>query len=116
MSARTSLWFSAAGILILLAFANPADARKRHNDDWGDRLENRRDARRTGIVVGALTTAAVSASASNEAQQRYEECNLDTGYDEACARLRYEDERRARQSARRAGVLAGATARAIVRD
>jgi hypothetical protein len=101
---------------LLGSMAPDAQARKRHHDSFRDRIENRRDARRAGIAAGAVASMAVSASANSRVRARYEECLVSTGYDPSCEHARYEDERRARQSARRTGVLVGATARAIVRD
>src|SRR5690606_12785424 len=79
---------------LLSSMVSDAQAKKRHHDSWRDRIENRRDARRAGIVAGAVATVAVSASAGNKAQARYEECLAATGDDAGCRHDRYEEERR----------------------
>lgn len=122
---------SFAVLAATLITADMAEARRRpNNDGWYDRYENRRDARRAGIVAGVVTSAVVGSSARANAQNRYEECMesnrsqyypgsgyaYENGYSYDCERRRYEDEMRANRSARRAGVVVGLTARAVVRD
>lgn len=126
------VYFAAAAAVLMstLITVDVAEARRRPNNDWYDRYENRRDARRAGIIAGVVTTAVVSSSVRSNATRRYEECMeanrysyypdsgyaYENGYSYACERRRYEDERRAGRSARRAGVVVGLTTRAIVRD
>jgi hypothetical protein len=108
----------AAALLLPPASADAQDRRydRDRHDRWEERRENRRDARRTSIIAGAVAAGVTSAAKKNEAERRYEECLLDTGYDQYCEeRLDYE-KREARRAGRRASVVAGGAAYAIVRD
>lgn len=99
--------------------ASDAEARKRphhDHDSWHDRWENRRDARRAGIIAGVVTSGIANAAGQGRVEQRYQECLYATGYDYECERMRYYEAQNARRNARRAGVVMGLTARAIVRD
>lgn len=114
---RPRLRILVAVALLVLGAAPAAGARDRHHyDDWHDRRENRRDARRAAVVVGVTSAAITGAARSNRAERRYEDCLYATGYDYDCDRRRYEDQRRGRRASRRAGVAAGVAAYAIVRD
>lgn len=106
----------ALGAGLMATYVSPANARDRDRDRWHSDRENRRDARRAGVVSGLIVAGAVSSARHQNAEQRYRECMFSSGYDYACERRLYEDERRARQSARRAGVTAGIITGAIVRD
>lgn len=108
----------AAALLLPLASADARDRRydRDRYDRWEERRENRRDARRTSIIAGAIAAGVTSASKKKKAEQRYEECLLETGYDMYCEeRLDYE-KREASRAARRASVVAGGAAYGIVRD
>lgn len=112
-------WILSVIVLAAAGFVSPlpASARGHHYGGWRDRYENRRDARRAGVVAGIAAAAIAGAAASSRADERDRECRAaNGGYDDVCARLRYEDDLRARRNARRAGVAAGAAAYAIVRD
>lgn len=108
----------AAALLLPLAAAEARDRRYESDryDRWEERRENRRDARRTSIIAGAVAAGVTSAAKKNEAERRYEECLQASGYDYYCEeRLDYE-KREARRAGRRASVVAGGAAYAIVRD
>lgn len=108
----------AAALLLPMAAADARDRRYDSDryDRWEERRENRRDARRTSIIAGAVAAGITSSAKKKKAEQRYEECLLDTGYDVYCEeRLDYE-RREARRAGRRASVVAGGAAYSIVRD
>jgi hypothetical protein len=67
--------------------------------------EDRREARRTAIVAGAVRKEI----AMDRAEDRYEDCVRGSSYDSACERQRYRDERDARVKGRRTAVVVGAT-------
>jgi hypothetical protein len=116
-----------AGLVLAIALiaAGPVASRpdyRRHGGGWGnnngwhDRWENRRDARRAGVVAGLVVGGIAGAAARGEANRRYEECVMATGYDYECEQRRYYDEMRAREAGRGAGIVAGITAGAIARN
>ena len=109
----------AAALLLPLAAADAQNRRyDRYDryDRWEDRRENRRDARRTSIIAGAVAAGVTSAARKQKAEQRYQECLIETGYDYYCEqRLDYERDE-ARRAGRRASIVAGAAAYGIVRD
>jgi hypothetical protein len=111
---------AALAVVALLA-STSADARKRdrYDNGWGDRYdrwENRRDARRAGIVAGVVASGIARGAARAEANENYEECMMSWGYDMDCERRYYEDRRDARRAGRAVGVTAGIITREIVRD
>ncbi|HEY2256645.1 MAG TPA: hypothetical protein VGI11_13490 [Variovorax sp.] len=86
------------------------------NNHWHNDWDNRRDAQRAGVVAGVVAGGVAGSAARNRADQRFAECMFATGYDWACDRRRFDDEMRARESARRTGVIAGVAAYSIVRN
>jgi hypothetical protein len=94
--------------------------RKHHNHDRWENWENRRDARRAGIIAGTVASGIVRSSAHNNAKENYEECMTyyyqDQYYDQYCRDQYYQDMQSGRRAARRAGVVVGLGAREIVRD
>ncbi|MDM0073203.1 hypothetical protein QTH90_02340 [Variovorax sp. J2P1-59] len=93
--------------------------RHRHHNNWNNHWhndwDNRRDARRAGVVAGVVAGGVAGSAARSRADQRYSDCLWATGYSWECDRRRFNDEMRARESARRAGVVAGVATYAIVR-
>jgi hypothetical protein len=94
--------------------------RKHHNNDRWENWENRRDARRAGIIAGTVASGIVRSSTRNNAKENYEECMTyyyqDQYYDQYCRDQYYQDIQSGRRAARRAGVVIGLSAREIVRD
>lgn len=110
-----------AAALALLALAvfpmADAEARDRHGHSrWDEIREDRRDARRAGVIAGAITYGVVRSANANEAEEHRDDCIRDTGDDDYCDRLAYREERQDRRDARRAAVMVGASTRAIVRN
>lgn len=115
-----------------------ADAKSRDSKNWVDRLENRRDARRAGIVAGAVTAQVAGAANRGRADREFRECQDNValagqaqfgpyddpaysdyaarraGYD--CEVQRYEARADGRRAARRTAVVAGIVTREIVKD
>lgn len=79
----------------------------RHEGRWAHEYENRRDARRAGIVAGAVREGVAEAAT----EHRYQECMMTSGYDYACEQQRYRDEAHAHRAARRTAVVVGAAVR-----
>jgi hypothetical protein len=114
----------AAALLLPLADAD-AQGRRYDNDSyrydrdrydrWEDRRENRRDARRTSIIAGAIAAGVTSSSKKKQAEQRYQQCVLATGYDVDCEARLDEERRAADRAAARASIVAGGAAYGIVR-
>lgn len=86
------------------------------NNNWHNDWDNRRDAQRAGVVTGVVAGGIAGSAARSQADQRYADCLFATGYSLACDRRRFEDEMRARERARRTGVVAGLAAYSIVRN
>jgi hypothetical protein len=130
-----------AALVLTGVIAEAADARHRpghgnrpgqgwHGGQWHDRYENRRKARRAGILAGVVTSSVAGAAAESNARRRYDECleaswsyyypndryNYQNGDCYDCERRRYEVEMYGRRNARRAGVIVGVTTHAIVRN
>jgi hypothetical protein len=108
-------------LVLALAATMPAEARKRdrYHDGWGDRYdywENRRDARRAGVVAGVVASGIARGAAAANADDHYAECMMNWGYDYECERRYYEERRDARRAGRAVGVTAGVITREIVRD
>jgi hypothetical protein len=97
------------------------DRDRRHNnhDRW-ENWDNRRDARRAGIVAGTIASGIARSANKENARDNYEECmsyySQDQYYDQYCREQYYQDMQSGRRAARRAGVVVGLTAREIVRD
>ena len=49
------------------------DRRHHHHDSWED-WDNRRDARRAGIIAGTAAAGVAGAAANNRAREDYEDC------------------------------------------
>lgn len=133
--ARLALLMVASVLLAAPAAARDRHGHHGHHDrgDWHDRMENRRDARRAGVVVGVVAAGVAQSAATQQANRRYEDCLQDSAYRnydprygsnpygygpdyQWCTQMRYEEERRAQREGRRAGVVAGAIAYGAVRD
>lgn len=95
------------------------DRRSRHYDRWED-WENRRDARRAGVIAGTVTTGIAGSAARANAREDYEECmvyySYNDRYDRYCREQYYYDRAAGRRAARRTGVVVGLGVREIVRD
>lgn len=117
--------------LALMLVAGTADAQRHHsrhrppphhwdsgwnNNHWNNDWHNRRDAQRAGVVTGVVAGGVAGASERNRADQRHADCLWITGDAWECDRRRWDDEMRARERARRTGVVAGVAAYAIVRN
>lgn len=142
-SLRFSGMAFAAVVLALSAvppMAGPASAGSRNQKNWIERAENRRDARRAGVVAGVVTAQVAGAAGRGRADKAFRECreNLDAmtsgerdihgnpvdpyadyaarraGYD--CEVQRYEARADGRKAARRTAVVAGIVTREIVKD
>jgi hypothetical protein len=130
MKASPALTFARCVVILLALAAGDSDAqrhgsRHRHHNNWNNNSwnnhwhndwDNRRDARRAGVVTGVVAGGVTGSAARSRADQRYRDCLWATGYSWECDRRRFDDEMRARESARRAGVVAGIAAYAIVRN
>ncbi len=95
------------------------DRRHRHNDRWED-WDNRRDARRAGVIAGSVAAGIAGAASRENAREEYEECmvyySYNDRYDRYCREQYYYDRANSRRAARRAGVVVGLGVREIVRD
>ncbi len=95
------------------------DRRSRHYDRWED-WENRRDARRAGVIAGTVAAEVAAGAARANAREDYEECMAAYAYadryDRYCREQYYYDRAEARRAGRRAGVVVGLGVREIVRD
>ncbi len=95
------------------------DRRHRHYDRWED-WDNRRDARRAGVIAGTVAAEVAAGAARQNAREDYEECmeyyGRDYGYDRYCREQYYYDRAAGRRAARRTGVVVGLGVREIVRD
>lgn len=102
--------------------ASPASAgdrgRHQYNHRWDD-WDNRRDARRAGIVAGTVAAGVVGSAGRANAREEYAECMReyasDMRYDRYCREEYHEDLRSGRRAARRTGVVVGLTTSEIVR-
>ena len=109
-------------IAALVVGAGAADA-QRHNPrhrpppgHWNNDWHNRRDAQRAGVVTGVVAGGVAGSAERNRADQRHADCLWVNGNRWECDRRRWDDEMRARERARRTGVIAGVAAYAIVRN
>jgi opacity protein-like surface antigen len=120
----------------LLVAAGAADAQRHHsrhrpppqhwnsgwnnnhwnNNHWNNDWHNRRDAQRAGVVTGVVAGGVAGSAERQRADQRHADCLWITGNTWECDRRRWDDEMRARDRARRTGVVAGVAAYAIVRN
>jgi Ni/Co efflux regulator RcnB len=95
------------------------DRRNRHHDRWED-WDNRRDARRAGVIAGTIASEFAGAASRENAREEYEECmvyySYNDRYDRYCREQYYYDRANSRRAARRAGVVVGLGVREIVRD
>jgi Ni/Co efflux regulator RcnB len=95
------------------------DERHRHHDRWED-WDNRRDARRAGVIAGSVAAGVAGSAARENARDDYEECMIyysyNDRYDRYCREQYYQDSASARRAARRTGVVVGLGVREIVRD
>ena len=95
------------------------NGRHPNNDRW-EKWDNRRDARRAGIIAGTIATGIAKSASKENARDNYQECmtyySQDQYYDQYCREQYYQDMQDGRRAARRAGVVVGLTAREIVRD
>jgi Ni/Co efflux regulator RcnB len=95
------------------------DRRHHHNNHWED-WDNRRDARRAGVIAGAAASGIARSAARSNSRENYEECmtyySNDRYYDQYCREQYYYDMQSGRRAARRTGVIVGLTTREIVRD
>jgi Ni/Co efflux regulator RcnB len=93
--------------------------RHRHQDRWDD-WDNRRDARRAGIIAGTAAASIAGSAARENARDEYEECmrlySYGDRYDRYCREEYYRDRYAARRTARRTGVIVGLSVQEIVRD
>lgn len=125
--ARTLLLAALAG-LSFTALVDPAtaddwdrdrDRRHRDYDRWED-WDNRRDARRAGVIAGTVAAEVAAGAARENAREDYEECMelyaRETRYDRYCREQYYLDRAQGRRAARRTGVVVGLGVREIVRD
>lgn len=123
------------GVLTIGMFG-ATEAQSKQRKGWIDRLENRRDARRAGVVAGAVASGIAGSAARGKVGEKYENCMQDiaVNYEDGarahdpqiaylaeraeyeCEMQRYEARNGDRRAARRAGVVAGAVAYGIVRD
>lgn len=95
------------------------DRRHRHHDRWED-WDNRRDARRAGVIAGTIAAEVAAGAARERAREDHEECmeyyGRDLDYDRYCREQYYQDRAAGRRAARRTGVVVGLGVREIVRD
>ena len=114
-------------MVVLVLAAGSADAQRhgsRHrphqphwnSNQWNNDWHNRRDAQRAGVVTGVVAGGVAGSAERNRADQRHADCLWATGHSWECDRRRWDDEMRARERARRTGVVAGVAAYAIVRN
>lgn len=110
---NTKAWIGTVAMLLvaLLSIGN-AQARDRY-DRWED---DRRDARRAGVVTGAVTYGVARGVQNERERQDIEDCRRDTGDYAYCERYDYRNEQQDRRQARRTAVVVGATTSAIVRS
>jgi opacity protein-like surface antigen len=87
-----------------------------NNNHWNNDWHNRRDAQRAGVVTGVVAGGVAGSAERQRADQRHADCLWITGNTWECDRRRWDDEMRARDRARRTGVVAGVAAYAIVRN
>lgn len=94
--------------------------RKHQNHDRWENWDNRRDARRAGILAGTIATGIANSASKDNARENYQACmtyySQDQYYDQYCREQYYQDMQNGRRAARRAGVVVGLTTREIVRD
>ncbi|AJA09760.1 Putative secreted protein [Sphingopyxis fribergensis] len=106
----------AVALVMLTGLVVTADARERRHHGGGyheNYWEKRRDARRIGVVTGALATGVAGAVANKRVDDNYEECVSARSYGDYpvdCEEIRYREQRR---GAVVTGVVAGRTARII---
>jgi hypothetical protein len=107
-----------AAVLVLVAAAAlaPGVAQARRDGYWDEVREDRRDARRAGVIAGAITYGVVRSAQQQDVREEEDDCIRDTGDYEYCDRLGDREERQDRSQARRTAVVIGATTRAVVRD
>ncbi|TPE60509.1 hypothetical protein FJQ54_10925 [Sandaracinobacter neustonicus] len=137
---RGALFAIATVLAALPPVTAHADAKSKDEKNWVERVENRRDARRAGIVAGAVTAQVAGAANRSRADRDYQQCqdnvataqsvaqqangqpadpNADyaaqrAGYD--CEVQRYEDRADGRRAANRTAVVAGIVTREVVKD
>lgn len=113
------LGYATAAILVTAVSAE-AQSRKRYPPGYYQERErdwdNRRDARRAGLVTAIVVSGATKAAQDRRIEERYRDCLRGTYYDVECDRRRYYEESEARNRARRAGFVAGAVMREAVRN
>lgn len=109
----------AGGALAKDRWDRDRDRKHRHYDVWED-WDNRRDARRAGVIAGTVAAEVAAGAARANAREDYEECMelyaRDMAYDRYCREQYYEDRAAGRRAARRTGVVVGLGVREIVRD
>lgn len=121
LAAVAALGLTAAGSAVSAKdrWDRDRDRRHRHHDRWED-WDNRRDARRAGVIAGTIASGIAGSVARDQAKDNYEECmvyySYDDRYDRYCREQYYDDRAAARRSARRTGVVVGLGVREIVRD
>ncbi len=129
MKIGKTLTIAALAALGLVSFAGDAlakdrwdhdrDRRHRHHDRWED-IDNRRDARRAGVIAGSVAAGVVGSAARKNAREDYEECMIyysyNDRYDRYCREQYYYDRASGRRAARRTGVVVGLGVSEIVRD
>lgn len=95
------------------------DRRHRHYDRWDD-WDNRRGARRAGVIAGTVAAGIAGSAARENARDNYDECmtlySYNERYDRYCREQYYYDVAAARRAARRTGVVVGLGVMEIVRD
>ncbi|WOE76409.1 hypothetical protein [Alterisphingorhabdus coralli] len=111
---------AAVAAVSLTVVADVAEARKRHHHHHHHDWDNRRDARRAGIIAGTAAAGISRAVANDNARDHYRECmdyyGFNNRYERYCREEYYRDQYRGRRAARRAGVVVGLGVREIVRD
>ncbi|MDF0546569.1 hypothetical protein PX699_29890 [Sphingobium sp. H39-3-25] len=122
--------FAALAALSFPAFAGQALAKDRwdhdhdhhhhhHHDRWED-WDNRRDARRAGVIAGTVAAGVAGSAARQNSREDYEECMVyyayNDRYDRYCREDYYYDRASGRRAARRTGVVVGLGVEEMVRD
>ncbi|MEM1132093.1 MAG: hypothetical protein AAGH53_04085 [Pseudomonadota bacterium] len=124
MNIAKTILVAAAACISFIAIADSVEAKRhhhnhRHHHHWND-WDNRRDARRAGIIAGAAAAGIARAAANDNARDHYRECmdyyGFNRRYERYCREEYYRDQRHGRRAARRAGVVVGLGVREIVRD
>lgn len=113
MNIQTRIAVTAMLLLTMLA-AGLAEARNRY--DRHDYREDSRDARRAGVIAGAVTYGVARSVQNENNEDDRDDCIRDTGDYDYCNRVAYRDERHDRRDARRTAVVIGAGTSAIVRS